>query len=88
MGMGNRKDPYKEMLRKERNKKARATYQKKKAKKDEADLVASLVMLPVEIALAPVKVVVQVSQEKKKAELKKKQLALKRAQAAKKAKKR
>lgn len=76
------------MLRKERNAKARASYQKKSSKKAEADLVTSLVMLPVEIALAPVKAVVQVNQEKKKAELKKKQQAYKRAQAAKKAKKR
>ena len=88
MGMGNRKDPYQEILRKERNAKARANYQKKKSKKAEGDLITSLVMLPVEIALAPVKAVVEVNKEKKKAEQKKKIQAAKRSQAAKNAKKR
>ena len=60
------------MLRKERNVKARASYQKKSSKKAKAELVTSLVMLPVNIALAPVKAVVKVNKEKKKANQKKK----------------
>ena len=60
------------MLRKERNVKARASYQKKNSKKAKAELVTSLVMLPVNIALAPVKAVVKVNKEKKKANQKKK----------------
>ena len=83
MGMGNKKDPYKEMLRKERNKKARATYQKKKAKKESDDFITAVVMLPVNLALAPVKAIVEVN----KAEKAKKARA-KKAAAAKKAKKR
>lgn len=79
MGMGRAKDPYRELLRKERNAKARANYQKKKSKKESDDLITALALLPVEIALAPVKAIIDVNKNQKKA---------KKAQAAKRAKKR
>ena len=79
MGMGRAKDPYRELLRKERNAKARANYQKKKTKKESDDLITALALLPVEIALAPVKAIIDVNKNQKKA---------KKAQAAKRAKKR
>lgn len=79
MGKGRAKDPYSELLRKERNAKARANYQKKKSKKESDDLITALALLPVEIALAPVKAIIDVNKNQKKA---------KKAQAAKRAKKR
>lgn len=79
MGKGRAKDPYRELLRKERNAKARANYQKKKSKKKSDDLITALALLPVEIALAPVKAIIDVNKNQKKA---------KKAQAAKRAKKR
>ena len=79
MGKGRAKDPYRELLRKERNAKARANYQKKKSKKESDDLITALALLPVEIALAPVKAIIDVNKNQKKA---------KKAQAAKRAKKR
>ena len=79
MGKGRAKDPYRELLRKERNAKARANYQKKKSKKESDDFITALALLPVEIALAPVKAIIDVNKSQKKA---------KKAQAAKRAKKR
>lgn len=79
MGKGRGPDPYRELLRKERNTKARASYQKKKLKKESDDFITALALLPVEIALAPVKAIIDVNKSQKKA---------KKAQAAKRTKKR
>lgn len=84
MGAGRGKDPYQELLRKERNKKARATYQNKKSQKESADLITTLVKLPFEIVLLPVTVAAEVHKENKKAKQKQKTQALRKAQAAKK----